>query len=75
MIIWPVLGSCEIKRLMRSKQRGIVPFFDIHLRCLNIELVNAGGILVLIPVNKEFGVTLVAQLKALEPSRVADNQA
>ncbi len=58
--------------LVRAEVRRIVVVLDIHLGRLQEESVYAGSILVLIPVNEEFGVTLVTRFEVLEPTWIAE---
>ena len=72
VIVWTILRTSEVQRLVRAKVRRIVVVLDIHLGRLQEESVYAGSIFVLIPVDEEFGVTLVAAFECLEPTWIAE---
>ena len=48
VIVWTILRTSEVQRLVRAKVRRIVVVLDIHLGRLQEESVYAGSIFVLI---------------------------
>lgn len=72
VVIRTILRTSKEQRLVRAEVRRIVIVFDIHLRSLQEESVDIRGIFVLIPVDKELGVTLVTVFEVLEPAWIAE---
>ena len=71
VIIRPVFRPGQIQRLMGAQQGRVVAVLDVHLGGVQVELIHRVGVIILIPVDQEFGVALVSQLEALEPARIA----
>ncbi len=71
MIVRSIHRPCQIERLVRTQKGCIETVLYIHLCSFKVEVVDTGCIFTMIPVDKELGIALVTELKALEPARIA----